>query len=690
MKAFRMAFFFLFVFGLVLEAAPIGRRPPNDQAVREVAAGKRKEARASWWGFDPADSTAALQAAINSGAKKLVVENMGAPWIVDRIQLASDQEIVFQRGAVVQARRGAFKGKTDSLFSASLKRNITLTGYGATLRMWKQDYDDTNQYTRAEWRHVLNFRSCSRVRIAGLTLADSGGDGIYLGVAQRGVPCSDFVIKDVVCDNNYRQGISVISARNLLIENCVLKNTGGTAPMAGIDFEPNHESEELVNCVMRRCVSENNRGDAYVFYLRPLRASSKPISVRIENCRARGCRTSARFITGNENDAAAVKGTVKFINCQFEASKDAGIVIGDKPVHGAEVWFVNCAVINAATNQPAMTPIAFTSRAGSAGDIGGVRFINCAVKDPVDRLPMSYQDMSGGCGLRDITGTLTVQRGGKRVTHRLDDKLIAAWMPHRSFKQIARFDTEGARFEPILPAAKPDAAHRCKARQRGLCEFLIWAEAGRHASFTVLVRPVGKAASAPTPVSIVSPAGQLTKLKAAPAQQETAYSFDAAETGAHKIICEPGNSTVTVSSDTHRVCLYSASSLFHFLGTTGQYFFWVPPGTKEFAIKVSGENAAERVKAALCDSAGNKIEEKDNIAQAHQFVANPQDTSQGEIWSLRLDRPSTGVLEDFHVQLQGVPPVLSCSREALLKPVKEDRRGKVRQACACGPTLPGN
>ena len=214
MKAFRIACFSLLTLGLVQGASQPVKRAPNEKAIQELAAGKRKVACASWWGFDPAESTAALQAAINSGARKLVVENMGAPWIVDKMQLASDQEIVFQKGVVVQAKRGAFKGTGDSLFSASLKKNITLTGYGATLKMWKQDYDDKSQYTHAEWRHVLNFHSCARVRVTGLTLADSGGDGIYLGVAQRGVPCSDFVIKDVVCDNNYRQGISVISARN--------------------------------------------------------------------------------------------------------------------------------------------------------------------------------------------------------------------------------------------------------------------------------------------------------------------------------------------------------------------------------------------------------------------------------------------------------------------------------------------
>ena len=649
------------------EPAP---KPPDERAIREVVAGKRKEARASWWGFNPADSTAALQAAINSGAKKLVVENMGAPWVVDKLQLASNQEIVFAKGVVVQAKRGAFKGAGDSLFSAARKKNITLTGHGATLKMWKQDYDDKTQYKHAEWRHVLNLHSCSRVRVTGLTLADSGGDGIYLGVAQQGVPCSDVVIKDVACVNNYRQGISVISARNLLIENCVLKDTGGTAPMAGIDFEPNHPSEELSNCVMRNCVSENNRGDAYVLYLRPMRAESKPISIRIENCRSRGCRSSARFITGNDTDTAGVKGTMDFINCKFEASEHEAISIGDKPATGARVSFLNCQVINPATNQPAMTPIQLSSGAAGVDTIGGIRFVNCAITDRHNRLPMSYHDMSGGVGLGDITGTLIVKRGAKRTTHPLTPKLMAEWMPFRSFKQIGRFDAKDLRYEPVLRDAKLDGKQRSHAKQRGLSEWLLWAEAGQQASFSVLIRPVGKGEPRPVPVSLISPSGKLTKLRNAQGSEETAYEFQAVETGAHKIVCEPQGWTATVNSATHRVCLYSQSSSIHFLGTTGQYFFWVPPGTKEFAIKVSGENAAECVKVALFDSAGNKVEEKDNIAQAHQFVAKPKDASQGEIWSLRLDKPTTGVLEDFHVQLQGIPPVLSHTKESLLKPAK--------------------
>ena len=202
----------------------------NQERIDAVLAGKEKVARAAWWGFSKEDATAALQAAIDSGAEKVIVEDLGAPWIVDRITLASDQEIVFEKGVVVEAKRGAFKGKGDCLFTARLKENVTLSGYGATFRMHKADYQGPD-YDKAEWRHTLSLLSSRNVKVLGLTLVESGGDGIYVGVGQAGVPCTDIVIKDVTCDRNHRQGISVISARNLLIENTVMRETSGTPPI---------------------------------------------------------------------------------------------------------------------------------------------------------------------------------------------------------------------------------------------------------------------------------------------------------------------------------------------------------------------------------------------------------------------------------------------------------------------------
>lgn len=144
------------IIGLVLCAA--GAFAANPEQVARVMDGTLKEARASWWGFDPQESTAALQAAIHSRVPRLIVDNMGAPWITDRLTGVSDQEIFFEPGTEVLAKKGAFTGKADALLTLAGVTNVTLRGPGATLRMRRADYD-APPYVRAEWC----IRSRSRV-----------------------------------------------------------------------------------------------------------------------------------------------------------------------------------------------------------------------------------------------------------------------------------------------------------------------------------------------------------------------------------------------------------------------------------------------------------------------------------------------------------------------------------------------
>ena len=83
-----------------------GKVPPNEKAIKEVKEGKRKVAYASWWGFDPEDATEALQAAIDSGAPKVVVENMGRPWVVSRtINLRSNRRLCLKRASSLRLKR---------------------------------------------------------------------------------------------------------------------------------------------------------------------------------------------------------------------------------------------------------------------------------------------------------------------------------------------------------------------------------------------------------------------------------------------------------------------------------------------------------------------------------------------------------------------------------------------------------
>src|SRR6478672_4697809 len=70
----------------------------RSQWVAEVREGRRDEARASWWGFDAQDSTAFLQAAINSKVKRLIIDRQSSPWMTGPLTGVSGQEIVLESG----------------------------------------------------------------------------------------------------------------------------------------------------------------------------------------------------------------------------------------------------------------------------------------------------------------------------------------------------------------------------------------------------------------------------------------------------------------------------------------------------------------------------------------------------------------------------------------------------------------
>jgi hypothetical protein len=379
-------------------------------------------ANAAWWGFAPADSTAALQAAINSGAAQVIVPNMGKDWIVRPIRLVSNQELVLQQGVVITAKRGEYRGLQDSVFTAADVSNLTISGYGATIRMNKDDYIVGKvlldygwhrwfgQYEKGEWRMALWLGGCTNVKVYGLTLRDSGGDGIYVAGGATQAYCKDIYLKDVVCDNNYRQGISVISADGLVVEGCVFQRTWGTPPCAGVDLEPDVATEMLRNIVFRNCLFKDNYGDGIEVFLSNLTADSGDVSILFDNCFVTTTRGSGIRVTHDRDTGPG--GLIEFRNCVVDGAEGYGIRVKDKSADRARVRFVNCTVRKAANNANYAAP--WTPMWLNVGDstitakFGGIDFVDCFVEDDYDRPVVIAEGDAIGLGIFDITGTISV------------------------------------------------------------------------------------------------------------------------------------------------------------------------------------------------------------------------------------------------------------------------------------------
>ena len=659
---------FAFPTFLLLLRPALGR--VEQHKIDQVSQGKRTEARASWWGFDAEDATSCLQAAIDSSVPRLIVEDMGSPWIVKPLTLVSNQEILFEKGVELLAKRGEYKGSNDCLVTARGVENIVLTGHGATFRMWKEDYQDPNQYSRAEWRHCLSLRGATGIEVVGLTFKESGGDGIYLGCGPQGQTNLNIMIKDVICDDNHRQGISVITAENLWIENTILRNTRGTAPQAGIDFEPNLPQERLVNVVMRNCLTENNASSGYFFYLRPLNAESEPVSIRLEHCRSVGDGGHGARVVTHETLEGGVRGSIEFVDCVFESSGNAAISVS-KPSTSCRVRFENCRVLDAALDMSKISPIMLESRLGADTEVGGLLLDQVWIQDPLDRHPMGYNDQAGGMALRDISGTLHRLKDGQSTSVTLTDELLAEWMPFVEIKNIPRLPIDIRTLVPLAVdpgQARTEPASWPMVRKAGT--FLLYAEENDKVSFTIDHQQVGSYSGREMRVIVITPSETEVVRTIAPFQEETFLEFIATETGIHRISLDATPNRFQIRQASNPMALLLPAGGVNLIHSQGSFSFYVPPGTIEFGVRVAGQGPAEAIRARLIDPKGEQFDEVDDQFQLHQFEVELPQPSAGEVWTLRIDRPSSLTWEDHYVDLRGVPPLLSAAGTTLLAPIR--------------------
>jgi hypothetical protein len=363
---------------------------------------------ASKYGFNATDATAALNAAIASRADTVFVPYMGTDWIVTPIFPISNQTIIFQKDVNVVAKKGAFLGEQDCLFRIQKVSSIALIGYGATFRMQKADYMkppynmQNNSPDSPQWRHCIAVFESDGVKILGLTLKESGGDGIGIYWDPRNV-----MVKDVICDNNYRQGMSPCDVRNLTLENCIMKNTGGHAPSAGVDFETIFSYQYLQNIKMINCFIEKNVGDGISFYLPQLNNTTPPISAELRHCFLSGELTIDIIANGPT-------GTMSFEDCFFGNSPRSGFRC-NKIADRLPMKFTNCQWQNCGAGA-----IKFSS-AGS----GNLQFINCTINEPDSQASIlragAVANITGDIKVNGPYGALSDFGTGNNITAKITE-----------------------------------------------------------------------------------------------------------------------------------------------------------------------------------------------------------------------------------------------------------------------------
>lgn len=163
-----------------------------------------------------------------------------------------------------------------------------------------------------EWGMGIWIKDSKNIVLKDITVSNCWGDCIYLGQSKTNKDCfsENILIDNVTCSGGRRQGLSIISGKNIRIINSTFTKIGTikfTRPGHGIDIEPN---------VMGKAVTED---------------------IVIEKCRFVGNKKSD-FSTYNLDDFARIS----IINCFFGKKVTFSHNTYNVTMDNCEIYKLNC------------------------------------------------------------------------------------------------------------------------------------------------------------------------------------------------------------------------------------------------------------------------------------------------------------------------------------------------------------
>ncbi len=132
----------------------------------------------------------------------------------------------------------------------------------------------------SEFRSLIEILGGRDVTIDGTVFENTEGDGVLLLPKRFSSrePSEDIEIRNITTSQCGRQGVSVISGRDIIITDSVFKNTNGRSPQSAIDVEPSSPLD-WATVLIERVHCENNKGACVLANLSVLRASSPPVDI---------------------------------------------------------------------------------------------------------------------------------------------------------------------------------------------------------------------------------------------------------------------------------------------------------------------------------------------------------------------------------------------------------------------------
>lgn len=146
-------------------------------------------------------------------------------------------------------------------------KNMTLDGNAGVLRSNTEGS-----------RHNLRIVRVKDLQLLNVISKNAFTDGFCINGAEN------VLMENCTASHNGRQGLSVVKCKKTRIRNCTFEGTYRTAPMSGVDIEPNNPQTEGVNILFTNCRFLNNKSCGLLVSFHEGKTCGARKTVSVDSC----------------------------------------------------------------------------------------------------------------------------------------------------------------------------------------------------------------------------------------------------------------------------------------------------------------------------------------------------------------------------------------------------------------------
>lgn len=135
---------------------------------------------------------------------------------------------------------------------------------------------------KGEWGMGISIAGSYNIKVVNPKIKDCWGDGIYIGKINHRIN-KNITIENALLDGNRRNGISITCVDGLFLKSPIISNTHGTPPMSGIDIEPNDNTDQINNIIIKDPITFNNKYGILVVLMNLPGHDDKTVDIEISD-----------------------------------------------------------------------------------------------------------------------------------------------------------------------------------------------------------------------------------------------------------------------------------------------------------------------------------------------------------------------------------------------------------------------